>query len=246
VDKDDDLEALTFEGQISSSSLIEGKALSPNTANTSEDMEEGIPPNEGTFRLEKKSSKKRKLSEGEGEGEGEEESSKTPKTPSKKKDTEEGEEEGESLKSKEKNKPKKTEGEDLEEGNGISPKKTSGSKSAKEVIKEGARFIGCCKQEDECYPMSLIVKKTKEKSSTYKVSGNICWLSLKAQTKFKGKLIGKQLTFKEYEAISGADQVEIPMKYRGTLRNDVELVGRSLDGDKETETKLTLSLDSSN
>lgn len=241
---DDDLEeCLTLEGQFKTETTVEGKAFDSSKSTEGEDLEEGIPPNEGTFTLEltenKSSKKKRKLNkeedleEGMGEegmGEDLEEGNGKPTSTSKNSST--------------KKSTTSSSSSDEEGSSSTTIKSSSSSSPSSKTLKENSKYIGCCSQEGTCFPMIMEIQKKKKSSSSNKskYEGIIRWVTLCAVTKFKSSLSGNQFSFEEYEATKGKDQVEIPTKYRGTIRNENEIVGYTLDGGKETETKFTLGL----
>jgi len=77
-------------------------------------------------------------------------------------------------------------------------------------------------EEKESFPFVLRITKVQKKF----IEGLIHWVSLDAVTKWLGKTQEKsnKFIFREYEAVSGAENVEVPANYA------CELVGDSIKG----------------
>jgi len=90
------------------------------------------------------------------------------------------------------------------------------------LLVEGSYWKGSCTyhDSDDTYPFTLTVCQVSEDSLT--VEGLIEWPTInKTITKFLGMVIHKssqiEFKFREYEAIRGEDEVQLPVNYKGTL-----------------------------
>eukprot|EP01112_Ceratiomyxa_fruticulosa_P013177 TRINITY_DN368_c0_g1_i1.p1 TRINITY_DN368_c0_g1~~TRINITY_DN368_c0_g1_i1.p1 ORF type:complete len:476 (+),score=142.59 TRINITY_DN368_c0_g1_i1:168-1595(+) len=111
---------------------------------------------------------------------------------------------------------------------------SSGSGSA--ALVSGSEWMGVCiyKEDDNHYPFKLIVSEVKGEN----VNGFVEWPTLNnAKTKFKGTLKGASFNFQEYEAVQGADDVQIPMDYTGKI-DGITITGDVGDKDSKATFKL--------
>lgn len=83
----------------------------------------------------------------------------------------------------------------------------------------------------EVYPLALSVTER----DGHQVEGTVCWLTLdNATTRFRGELRGLNVTFEEYEVVSGAEHVVVPTKYTADWVQDGVVAGRVLEGEPAT------------
>jgi hypothetical protein len=91
------------------------------------------------------------------------------------------------------------------------------------------------------FPFRMEINTFKAK----KITGQISWPTLKgAKTKIRGTIEGNIVKFEEYEAISGAEDVQIPSFYSGVLSNHAKTIkGKTVpdndamkDGDEDDAT----------
>jgi len=93
------------------------------------------------------------------------------------------------------------------------------------VIAGNSEWNGVCISKDDTYVMKLVVKDRKDDD----IEGIINWPGVgNALTKFKGKIADDKVTFEEYEAVTGQDDVELPQYYEATL-SGTNLTGKMKD-----------------
>jgi len=99
------------------------------------------------------------------------------------------------------------------------------------VIDVPSAWMGVCSYGGgDDFPFRLEVSTYKAK----KITGQVSWPTLKsAKTKMRGTIERNVVKFEEYEAISGADDVQIPSFYSGVLSNGAKTIkGKTVaDGD---------------
>src|SRR4051812_26468316 len=91
--------------------------------------------------------------------------------------------------------------------------------------------MGTCTSEADgsTFPIVMVVKERNGNA----FGGEIQWPTLNsAKTKFRGTITGDSISFEEYEAISGQDDVEIPMKYSGKVSGN-SMTGKNEHDDPE-------------
>ncbi len=119
------------------------------------------------------------------------------------------------------------------------------------TIKAGTQWMGTCTSESDGskFPIIMVVKERNGAN----FAGEIQWPTLNsAKTKFKGTVKGdgntflllaalilSALEFEEYEAISGADDVEIPMKYSAKVASNT-IEGKNHHDDAELLSTFTM------
>jgi len=90
-------------------------------------------------------------------------------------------------------------------------------------------------KDKECFPFVLRITKIQKKF----IEGLIHWVSLDAVTKWLGKTQEKsnKFIFREYEAVSGAENVELPTNYTCELVGDT-ILGHLLASEKKKSKKI--------
>jgi len=96
---------------------------------------------------------------------------------------------------------------------------SSGLPSAVDVP---SSWMGVCSYPGgDDFPFRLEIHTLKAK----KITGQVTWPTLKgAKTKIRGSIEGNIVKFEEYEAISGAEDVQIPSYYSGALSNHAKTI----------------------
>eukprot|EP01114_Cavostelium_apophysatum_P014430 TRINITY_DN3748_c0_g1_i1.p1 TRINITY_DN3748_c0_g1~~TRINITY_DN3748_c0_g1_i1.p1 ORF type:complete len:463 (-),score=163.77 TRINITY_DN3748_c0_g1_i1:44-1432(-) len=122
----------------------------------------------------------------------------------------------------------------------VIPVPDSGAQSFSDVpaLKANTQWMGTSTAEADgsTYPMIMHVKERSQNTFT----GEIQWPTLNsARTKFKGQIKGGEVTFEEYEVVTGEDDVEIPMKYVAKA-NNTEITGKNEHDDPECASTFTL------
>jgi len=120
----------------------------------------------------------------------------------------------------------------------------SNSSSAMDIVsdapslKANTQWHGACTSEADGskFPIVMVVKDR----SGANFNGEIQWPTLNsAKTKFKGTVKGDNIEFEEYEAISGADDVELPMKYSAKVSGNT-MTGKNIHDDQELLSTFTM------
>lgn len=95
-------------------------------------------------------------------------------------------------------------------------------------------WAGVCSYADEDFPFRVELSSLRGT----KMTGTVEWPTLnQAKTKLRGTIDGNSFKFEEYEAISGAESVQIPSFYSGTIKNSGKTIeGKTVSGgDDENE-----------
>src|SRR5690349_19302514 len=97
------------------------------------------------------------------------------------------------------------------------------------------------KTDKSQYPFELTISEVEDES----ISGTIVWPTLNnAKTRIRGtwKRSTQKITFEEYQVIRGEDDVEVPMKYEGSLLEDENTIqGHNVTETKELQSTFVLS-----
>eukprot|EP01116_Phalansterium_solitarium_P015614 TRINITY_DN3467_c0_g1_i1.p1 TRINITY_DN3467_c0_g1~~TRINITY_DN3467_c0_g1_i1.p1 ORF type:complete len:498 (-),score=207.25 TRINITY_DN3467_c0_g1_i1:269-1705(-) len=108
--------------------------------------------------------------------------------------------------------------------------------AAGSAVKAGSQWTGVCtlNDSDENFPMVMQVLAR----SGADFSGEVHWPTMNsAKTKFRGKIQGDNVTFEEYEAIQGAEELELPSKYIGQVSGN-SISGKVDDPDVDSTFKI--------
>eukprot|EP00026_Physarum_polycephalum_P001027 Phypoly_transcript_01028.p2 GENE.Phypoly_transcript_01028~~Phypoly_transcript_01028.p2 ORF type:complete len:365 (-),score=58.56 Phypoly_transcript_01028:2678-3727(-) len=118
---------------------------------------------------------------------------------------------------------------------GPSAKKQKVDDTASGIHKDSEWMGVTIGSDASAYPFVLEI--TAMEDNGQKFSGTIKWPTLGkgAVTKVRGTVQGDEVKFEEYEAVSGADDVELPMYYTGKLTGD-KLNGKLKDSTGEEST----------
>jgi len=103
-------------------------------------------------------------------------------------------------------------------------------------------WVGVCSYpSNEDYPFKLQLSSLRGA----KITGTVEWPTLSnAKTKLRGTIESSVFKFEEYEAITGADSVQIPSFYSGKLENDGKTIkGTTLSGGDDDSTAFDPSVD---
>lgn len=99
------------------------------------------------------------------------------------------------------------------------------------ALKPGTQWMGTCIMQSDGSNFPIIMRVDERKANAF--SGTIQWPTLNsAKTKFKGTIKGDDITFEEYEVVTGQDDVEVPMKYVGRV-NGNSITGKNEHPDEE-------------
>jgi hypothetical protein len=94
-------------------------------------------------------------------------------------------------------------------------------------------WAGVCSYEEEDFPFQVELSSMRGT----KMTGTVVWPTLgNAKTKLRGTIEGNSFKFEEYEAISGAESVQIPSFYSGVIKNNGKTIeGRTVSGGDASE-----------
>eukprot|EP01105_Mastigella_eilhardi_P008640 TRINITY_DN208_c0_g1_i6.p1 TRINITY_DN208_c0_g1~~TRINITY_DN208_c0_g1_i6.p1 ORF type:complete len:866 (+),score=286.92 TRINITY_DN208_c0_g1_i6:68-2665(+) len=109
-------------------------------------------------------------------------------------------------------------------------------------IEEGGTWMGMCSYAStkEHFPFQLYIDRTSGGAEN-NVEGRIKWPTLNnAETRIRGLNKDASFEFDEYEAISGADDVDVPHKYFGKITGTA-IIGRIGDESDDVSFSLMLS-----
>jgi len=98
------------------------------------------------------------------------------------------------------------------------------------MINVPSQWMGVCSYDEgkEDFPFKMDVAALKGKE----ITGTINWPTLgNAKTKFRGKIEGNNFFFEEYEAVSGAEDVQIPSYYTGKISSQGTAINGSTKGE---------------
>jgi len=94
-------------------------------------------------------------------------------------------------------------------------------------LKSSTEWMGLCTMESDGSSFPFVMTINKRVINSF--SGEMHWPTLNsAKTRFRGDICGEDIKIEEYEVIQGADEVEIPMHYRGKIKGNT-ITGSSED-----------------